>query len=258
MMAIGAYPTANKKGFSFSKLDEGVKRWISSLPDSKNPLLDLGSGHGFQTLAAIKAGRRVISVDCSEKNLETLRLYVNSELETEKINSEIGVLVDSVLATLPAKHLFAGESASGILLSEVIHFLPHQQVLPLFTHALHWLEKGGLFVVSTASPAFYRPSMKVLNQPICEEELSKKWKFVKHATDEELISKPVFAVEIGKGEGRKVVSEPSLQMRSTDELLVLAQLSGFEVLFLDYTSPGKYPFGSRCDDMSLLVAKKPE
>lgn len=257
----GAYVTKNHIGYSYSKLDKAVTYWIESLPESNKPLLDLGAGLGFQTAAAIKAGRDVAAVDIDKRNLQALRERVNTSINNSSNASTVppGNVVSTTEACLPNSGLFGKESAAGILVSEMLHFLKLGESTQLFRDAFSWLQPGGRLVVTAGSPVVVDALGELGGTLIGNRTLEETWDFIYSASDEQLAKEALFSVEMPKKE-KKLSDAVSkvIKFISTNELFAYANLANFEIEFLDYTSPKKCPFAlSETDDISCLVARKP-
>lgn len=258
MKSYGVYPTANKMGFSSSKLDDSVQNWISSLPESNKPLVDLGCGHGFQTIAALKAGRDVLAIDADERHLEYLKSQVESlsERSEQGCTNIPGNLVGIQAVRLVQSNILSSESAAGILLSEVLHFLSPEEPFKLFRDVFDWLEPGGRFVVTTTSPVFADFIMHGKGKLTTGGSMEEAWEFVLNASDEELVRSAPFDVQLGNSGIASKVGPGSLNTSSTRQLLALSRLSGFEVEFLDYISQKKIPSLFTGDELVCLVARK--
>lgn len=257
------YLTHNGKGFTFSIQNQSASYWLSSLPESSAPLVDLGAGFGFRTADAIRNRRDVIAVDCDQRHLDTINQTVQKALDSLNNNPEnsqnnhTGKLLATKLATLPKADLFQNNSVAGILLSQVLHFLQPGEPLQLFRDAFEWLQPGGLLVVSTASPAMMEFLLSVgckLNRTRSPNEI---WRFLQSASDQEIVKECPTFIRISHPAITRVLTE-SLICFSTNELRALARITGFRVRKLDYfhTSSVAFPF-SKTDMATVLIAQKP-
>lgn len=259
------YLTFNGKGYTFSLKNLSASYWLSSLPESSAPLVDLGAGFGFRAADAVQSGRNVIAVDCDQRHLDKIAETVsnvmnnaNNQRANDTDRTQLGQLLDTKLATLPQTDLFQDNSVAGILASQVLHFLQPGEPLLVFRDAFRWLQPGGLFVVSTASPAI----MEFLLRIHCKLERTRSveeiWQFLQSATDEEIVNDCPCFVKVTHPAAVRVLSS-SLLCFSTNELRALARLSGFEILKLDYFQPpnAAIPFSST-DMATVLIARKPK
>ena len=262
--------TNNNTGHSFNKIIESATYWLESLPNSSLPLLDLGAAYGVHTLHAINAGRNVIAVDADETHIRILKERVNA-LQKETSFKSLGLLVDTKIVTLPAEDSFLPNSVSGVLLSEVLHFLKPGQPVQLMKDIFQWLEPGGRFVLTTISSWSFDHSVfendwkpagnlnrieirKILNDAnrpapkISGTEMLKlapayfcktKSRFSDHLSDCNL--------------GNFLYAFSKLEVETA------AKLAGFEIERIDYISPRRYPIlpEDLKNETILLVARKP-
>lgn len=254
--------TKNKKGFAFSRLDESVDIWASSLPESNLPLIDLGAGYGFQTIAALKKGRNVIAVDMESEHLKALRNSVRHETENIRQVAEghVGNLVDTKTAELPDGSIFKENEVAGILLSEVIHFCSPGEPLSIFKDAYRWLWPGGLFVVTGASPAVADFLVQLGATLNGERSIDEAWNILSTGKDDEIINSAATFVDLSTMQSKLIpeILGNHMYCVSTNELCALAQYSGFEIERADYIPGDKYPMKcSKYDNEVLLVARKP-
>lgn len=255
-------PTKNQKGYAFSILDESVDIWTSSLVGSSSPLVDLGAGYGFQTIAALKKGRNVIAVDMETEHLKAIQN--SARLETDNTKNEhkslIGHLLDTKTAVLPDGSLFEESEVAGILLSEVVHFLSPGEPLLLFKDAYRWLQPGGLFVVTGASPAlaeFFIQLGATLNG---ERSMDEAWNILSTEKDDKIVNSSLTLIDLSSVRPETVRKSLGNRMYciSTNELCALARCTGFEIVRAEYIIGEKYQVKfSEYDNEVLLVARKP-
>lgn len=255
-------PTRNKKGFAFKNLDESVDIWISSLPKSDRPLADLGAGYGFQTIAALKKGRNVIAVDMESEHLEVIWKSVQSiTMTTSKENGgQMGNLIGVKTARLPNSSLFNENKLSGILLSEVIHFVDVGEPLQIFQDAFRWLQPGGLLVVTGASPAIAEFLVRFGATLNGERSIDEAWDVLANRSDVEIISSAATLVDVSTVRSSSIRDSIGSHMYciSTNELCALARVSGFDIERAEYIAGEKYSMKcSKFDNEALLVARKP-
>lgn len=256
LASLDMVPTNNSKGYMFLQVDSYVQDWLSSLPESDKPLLDMGCAYGVHTLFALRHGRDVIAVDMEHTHLSALRDNVAKETNDagERGMASFGRLVDTQIARLPNSGLFEGESVSGALLSEVMHFFQPGEPLQLFVDVYRWLVPGGHFVISVASASDIPQMLEAgltFQGGSSAEELNA---FISQASDEELVRAAptygTFPSNLNVGEW--------LYYFTLQELAALARISGFNIKKLEYFSPQKYlVLILNRDEAALLVAQKP-
>lgn len=259
MQTLGAHQTANKMGYSVNdtSTDVAFKHWVSSLPDSDKPLHDVGAGHGFQTEAAIRAGRDVVALDMDGANLRELSKRLgNDTLNDENDKSKMGRLVGCIDVKLPKSDVCAANGSAGVLLSHVLPFLSGGDALSLMTDSYDWLEEGGILVVRAWSPVMFVYISSFLGRRLTAAEMAKKWEFVKTASDELLVRSDTFRVVFPKSENTNLPYKTPLHCRSTHEMMAMALKAGFEILHLEYFTPENFPFIHEADVYTLLVARK--
>ena len=138
-------------GFTFSQPASYIEYWLNGWQGGK-PLLDLGCGHGVNTLEALKHGARVVAVD-----IDTPPLAPHPSLTCE-------------IARLPDEILFAENSFSGILCAEVFHFLSNEQIQPAIKTLYSLLQDGGYLVITCASC-----EVAVLKETGLEQKTKSAW-----------------------------------------------------------------------------------
>lgn len=259
MKSLGAYRTCNNMGFSVDQIDDACQYWLSSMPNSKNPLHDLGAGLGFQTAAAIKRGRNVVAVDAGEKNLDILKQRVLdlTAQNTSGVGVELGRLEACIHKTLPDETACGKEQSAGVLLSHVIHFLPGNDAVSLFKHVHGWLERGAFFVVTTISPALYAHLSRLMGNAISDVDLEKKFELLNKSTEDNIIKSDIWRLQFPVLDENTDMLPKVLYSRSTNELRALALSTGFEIAALHYVP---FDFGSifsSCEPFTHLVARKP-
>ncbi|KAL4448274.1 hypothetical protein ABPG75_005493 [Micractinium tetrahymenae] len=111
------------------------------LPDQEAEIVDLGGGTGNFTQALAEAAqvrRRVLCVDAFAEMLEKARAHPRVE----------AMLLDAVaFASLPAEQL--GGRYSHVLLKELVHHIPEEQIPALYSGLFSQLAPGGCAVTIT-------------------------------------------------------------------------------------------------------------
>ena len=138
-------PTLNKKGFQMATHSPLIHDWIKSF-DGQNPLLDLGCAFGINTYKALDVGIPVIALDMDRRHLHVVEKNV-SRSESH--------LLSCVFGSLPSDIPLQDSSVSGILLSEVMHFLADSEMQPAMKTLFDKLVPGGRLFVTTVSIHYF-------------------------------------------------------------------------------------------------------
>lgn len=145
----GAKVTLNRTGFEMGASSPLLDHWVRCY-DGKHPLVDIGCAFGRNSQAALEnlhfrlgppTMTRVVAVDCDQRHLQAVKELGLSGLETI-----YGRLPDS----LPASSTIGG-GASGILISEVLHFLKGEDIEHSIRSVFELLVPGGKLIMSTVS-----------------------------------------------------------------------------------------------------------
>ncbi|MGI9280564.1 MAG: class I SAM-dependent methyltransferase [Endozoicomonas sp.] len=109
-------PTEHASGFTFGSVNPLINDWIQCW-NGVHPLLDIGCGNCLNAIKGIESGANVIATEVHEDSLEKIR---KSFAQQERLSF--------MQLKLPAPFPFAEQSLSGILCSEVLHFLDHDEL----------------------------------------------------------------------------------------------------------------------------------
>ena len=126
-------------GVAFTVVNPLIDYWLASWNGS-NPLLDIGCGSCHNSQKAIESGARVLATEMNEKSLQKVREDYSDQIG--QISFELLQLPNHV--DLPKEHF------SGILCSEVFHFLNHEEILASIQHFHQLLIPGGKAVLTCA------------------------------------------------------------------------------------------------------------
>ena len=119
-------------GFTFGQPVIYLNHWLSSWQGDK-PLLDIGCGHGINTLQALEYGASVVATDLEQPDIPN---HPN---------------LTQIIASLPDQMPFSDHSFSGILCAEVLHFLRNEQVRPTIKKLHRLLQQGGSLLITCIS-----------------------------------------------------------------------------------------------------------
>eukprot|EP00913_Durusdinium_trenchii_P026155 g24537.t1 len=155
MASLALKGTANQTGFEMAKTSPLLDSWISAY-DGVHPLLDVGCAYGRNVSAAVERlgarwahadqeGLRVVACDCAQEHLDAVE-----ELRLPGVKTVFGKLPDGF------QHLqeMAAECGgfSGILISEVLHFLPGQGIEEAIAKLKGLLAPNGTLCITMFSP----------------------------------------------------------------------------------------------------------
>lgn len=140
----GQKSTMNNTGFEMAEVSPLHAEWLSAY-DGEHPLLDIGAAYGRNTVAAAialegsgTAGKpRVLACDCDEGHLEHIDALNVPGVKT-------------VQGRLPELALEA--RVSGVLCSEVLHFLSGDAIDATLQKVFKLLTPGGKLCITVCSP----------------------------------------------------------------------------------------------------------
>lgn len=247
--------TKNRKGRTFHIIGEPERHWVSSLPNSHLPLLDVGACYGVQTMYAMNQGRNVIALDCCDEHITILRERVAKMDRTDAT----GQLQDVITAQLPASDAIGDESVSGILCSEVIHFMTPPDLRPLFKDFYRWVAPRGKVVVTTGS---WPPRLKWMLEKGCTLAdgiaFEDAYDMLTNKAASEVFDAGPGMMKLPPLESVRTAFGDHVYMLSTEELRHVSESSGFIVEEVRYYSGGKYADEDSEDkpETVVLVASK--
>jgi len=167
--------TQNHKGYQMFYANLCVSEWVESFFYDSNqkvqrPLLDVGCAYGINTLQAAKRGAKVVCVDMVQNHLDALLPAVTSVVKNScpqniADNLDLRIQMGSLPFDIPQSPATDG-LYSGILVSEVLHFLSVDQVNHSLQTLWSLLAPGGIICISTIGDGLigifkseYRPEM---------------------------------------------------------------------------------------------------
>ena len=128
-------------GFTFNQPTVYLDSWLESFHGDR-PLLDIGCGHGTNTRSALSSGAKVVATDIEKPELSQWLV----DLPVSQINA-----LTCVAAKLPDQMPFEDDAFSGILCSEVFHFLANEEVIPSIEEFFRILTPGGTLLLTCCS-----------------------------------------------------------------------------------------------------------
>lgn len=127
-------------GVAYSVVNPLIDFWVDCWNNSA-PLLDIGCGNCLNTLEALKAGTEVYATDIDRESLA-------------KLQQQYGDVYPHLFfyhLKLPDQVHFSDNQFSGILCSEVFHFLDHEAVIESIRLIHRLLIPGGKIILTCAS-----------------------------------------------------------------------------------------------------------
>lgn len=236
--------TANERGYTFDR-NTYWQDWVDAY-DGAHPLADIGAAYGTNTIPALERAR-VVAMDIDTQHLEELRERTPPELRPH-LETRYGKLPDDLHS--------AGASFSGILVSEVLHFLSPREVQQAFQELLRLLVPGGRLVLTAIS--FYNLNTETLG---LVPELEAKFR-----ADVDATAFPGWFPDFSVG--KALIPEPyrvnipdMIHFFSADQLRTLADRAGFGVELTRMATPTSYPPYAFCNKYNKeqvgLIARKP-
>ena len=138
----GLIPTLNNTGWMMEQMDSYSADFARYAGTVNGEVLDIGCAYGIATLAALKAGARVLASDIEPRHLDILAARVPAEDQAR---------YRSTVATLPDVD-FATDSFAAILAARVLHFLSGADIELTVGKMLDWLQPGGRLYLVADSP----------------------------------------------------------------------------------------------------------
>ena len=236
--------TANTHGYTFG-LNTYWQEWVNAY-DGLHPLADIGAAYGTNTIPALERAR-VVAMDIEVRHLEGLR---------ERTPARRLHHLETGYGRLPDGLDWAEASFSGILVSEVLHFLSPDEV----PHALQELHRllvpGGRLVLTAIS--FYNLNVEMLG---LVQELEARFRDDVGAT-----AFPGWFPDYSMGlalipEAYRAHVPNVIHYFSATQLRTLATRAGFEVELARMATAPYYPPYALCPKYSQeqvgLIARKP-
>ncbi len=139
----GMLKTVNKMGITTLELAPPAQDFVDYAYDCKYPVVDIGCGYGVSSLAALKAGAKVIAMDLAIEHLQVL----------EK-NTPLALKNNLTLRTsrFPEEFDLPDSSIDAVHASMILHFLSGEQILAGLKKIYACLRPGGKLFVANMSP----------------------------------------------------------------------------------------------------------
>ena len=227
--------TKNAKGAQLATTTPVLQDWLKAY-DGEHPLLDIGCAYGINTMEALKFGIPTVALDTHQTHLDVVR-----EVADECAYKTLTCLLGSLPYDIPVPD----ESLSGILVSEVLHFLTGEEITLSLNCLFGKLKKGGTIALSTAS--IY--SLCGIDDAFVEKFFEEKGKGVKwpgQYEDFDRTAAPKFA-KAAKKRGYDFYDKAAIT--TFGNLCVLSQITdelekaGFEIILAKEAEHPGYPAG---------------
>lgn len=254
-------PTLNKSGFSFLQIPHEIHYWLTSLPQSRRPLLDIGAAYGVHTLHALSSPRDVIALDSHAPHLAILRARTRRLLaDAAAATTPVGRLRRTVVATVPDETVLPARSVAGVWMSEMLHFLRPAVVQRVFDDVFRWLEPGGRFVTLSVSAMGLEDGVKRFGFRLRGGRALEDVLKLYAKGDRELIDGAPGYVTFADGHPLFKSTPGFMYLLSTREVGIYARRAGFVVEKTAYVRSSKYwteNAENKGNGTVLLVARKP-
>ena len=241
---------SHQRGYAYNVINPLLDNWLKSW-NSTHPLLDVGCGDCTNAYQALEAGITVYATESEEDSVKAL-----TEAHKEKNGIKFHYL------HFPDQVPFEDNSFSGILCSEVFHFLDHSEVIASVWELYRLLVPGGraiLTCVSDDALAFQKAGMKKTKaeqqkrSPLKLDAIHNFYDFLKENAE---LDGSQLALELY--EKHKVTVKPYFNCFDPDQLAMVFTRLGFEIEILEKGPAPHYPLWQHGDhDQVRLVARKP-
>ena len=244
-------PLSHQRGYAYHVINPLIDYWLKSWNNS-HQLLDIGCGDCTNVYRALEAGINVCATESEQECVKTL-----NEAHKEEKNLTFHYL------HFPDHVPFKDNSFSGILCSEVFHFLDHSEVIASVWELYRLLIPGGRVILTCASEDVL--ALRKVGLKKIKEEQQKKFPLRLNAIHNffDLIKK---AVELDGSklawemyEQHKVTLKSYFNCFNPDQLVTVFKQVGFEI---EMITTGPAPYYSLWEhgehDQVRLVARKPK
>lgn len=144
----GIIKTANAMGVMFKEFSPAAEAFVQYAKIAKQALLDIGAAYGATTIPALENGADVIACDLSKEHLSILNKSVKKQYRPH---------LKTIIGSFPENLKFDHASLSGILISNVLHFMSGESIERGLRDCWEWLETGGRLFITVMTPhlSFY-------------------------------------------------------------------------------------------------------
>ena len=243
-------PLSHQRGYAYNVINPLLDNWLKSW-NNTHPLLDIGCGDCTNTYQALEAG---ITVCATESEQDSVKALIDAHKGKTNINF--------FYLHFPDQVPFEDSSFSGILCSEVFHFLDHSEVIASVWELYRLLIPGGRVVLTCVSDdtlAFQKAGIKKTKAeqqkkfPLKLDAIHNFYDFLKKAAE---LDGSQLAWEMY--EKHKVTVKPYFNCFDPDQLATVFTRLGFEIEILTKGPAPYYPLWEHGDhDQVRLVARKP-
>src|SRR3990167_8149100 len=145
----GLIKTTNAMGVMFKELSPAAEAFVHYARHADGPLLDIGCAYGVATIPALNNGGELIGCDLSDEHLSILRQSISSDLLQKKLTT--------TTSSFPYALSFQPKSLSGILISNVLHFMDGETIVDGLSKCWQWLKPDGKLFINVMTPhlSFY-------------------------------------------------------------------------------------------------------
>ncbi|MCL6270858.1 class I SAM-dependent methyltransferase [Sansalvadorimonas sp. 2012CJ34-2] len=246
-------PLAHQGGMAFSVTNVLINDWIASW-DGRHPLLDIGCGNCNNSRKALETGATVFAAEMDTAAIEQHK-------RTFKGNEQISFHY----LKLPQEVPFQDNSFSGILCSEVFHFLTHADVVATVWEFHRILAPGGKAIVTCASElikAFQvggiqeQQEKQRIHSPLKLGLIPDYIRFLRNILEKS--SPTQLAQEIYDLMKQKTLPTTYFSCFNPQQLAMVFSRLGFEIEHLDTGPADHYPLWEhgKDDQVRLIAVKK--
>eukprot|EP01134_Creolimax_fragrantissima_P006451 CFRG6451T1 len=235
-LQTGHVPTRRHTGVQMATPTPLMDTWVRAYKVKEYPLLDLGAAYGINSFTAAMRGAHVVAYDLDKTHLE----YIDKVWAIEKTHATTQTptpgTITTMLGELPELSMDDPDLRfSGVLCSEVIHFLRSNQVQRAFQRMHDVLIPGGVLALTCAGVNVIQTLLDP--EKHMESYQTKKRKNVPFPGEFD-----INLLEQGYLDKNRDFTKPDiLQVFDVDTIRRAAETAGFEVMKCEYgTHPG-YP-----------------
>ena len=246
-------PLPHQGGMAFSVTNVLINNWIASW-DRKHPLLDIGCGNCHNSKKALETGATVFATEMDK-----------AAIEKHRQTFQRGEQISFHYLKLPQEAPFQDNTFSGILCSEVFHFLTHADVIATVWELHRILVSGGRAVVTCASElikAFLPEGIKGLQKrqrqhsPLKLGLIPDYIQFVQKILDKDPSNQLI--QEIYNLVKQKALATTYFNCYNPQQLAMVFTRLGFDIELLETGPADHYPLWEHGnnDQLRLIAVKK--